>query len=95
MTDMIWQPIETAPKTDPNVIPAEVAKRVLLRFGSDGFSVGYWDWYYAEGGHGYEPGQDAWIEPCSGDRLSLHFLDPPTDWMDLDSLNTTQGGANP
>ncbi len=80
-----WQPIATAPKgggakfvTDPRwVEPPEI----LLRFKDGTHSVGRWDWYYAEGGNGYEGGL-AWVEPHSGELLSR--LGPhPTHWMPL------------
>jgi hypothetical protein len=84
---MNWQPIETAPKgggarltTDPKWVEPP---RILLLFAGGKVSVGYWDWYYAEGGSGYDgEGGLAWIEPCSGERLDLHF-DAPTHWMPL------------
>lgn len=83
MTD--WQSIETAPKgggaemvTDPAWVDPP---RILLRFEDGEISVAYWDWYWAEGGHGFN-GQLAWIEPCSGEQLSLHY-GKPTHWMPL------------
>jgi len=81
-----WQPMETAPKgggaelvTDPNWVQPP---RILLRFGDEAVSVAYWDWYYAEGGNGYTDGF-AWIEPCSGEQLNLHYSTPPDGWMPL------------
>ena len=82
-----WRPIASAPKPAPHAEPPEVAPRILLRFGSDGVSVGYWDWYYAEGGHGYDAGHFAWVEPCSGERLSFHFTDAPTHWADISNCS--------
>jgi hypothetical protein len=83
---MDWQPMETAPKgggadlvTDPNWVNPP---RVLLRFGDEAVSVAYWDWYYAEGGGGYRDGF-AWIEPCSGEPLNLHYTTPPDGWIAL------------
>ena len=77
--------MESAPKgggakmtTDPNWVEPP---KILLLFENDKISVGYWDWYYAEGGRGYEGGE-AWIEPCSGERLDLHY-DPPIGWLPL------------
>ena len=82
---MNWQPIETAPQgggadlvTDPAWVEPP---RILLLFPGGVVSVGYWDWYYAEGGNGYEGGT-AWIEPCSGERLDRHY-GPPTHWQPL------------
>lgn len=79
-----WQPIETAPKgggaklvTDPLWTNPPL---ILIRFGDEGVSVAYWDWYYAEGGTGYRDGF-AWIEPCSGEFLNRHYSTPPTAWM--------------
>lgn len=81
-----WQPIEAAPKgggaelvTDPNWVQPP---KILLRFGDEAISVAYWDWYYAEGGYGHTNGF-AWIEPCSGEPLDLHYNTPPTHWMPL------------
>ena len=79
-----WNPIETAPKgggaecvTDSNWVEPP---KILLLFDGD-VSVGYWDWYYAEGGGGYNGGS-AWIEPCSGEQLDLHY-DEPVAWLPL------------
>lgn len=90
MTD--WQRIDTAPKggfpegfsgdrlvTDPAWVRPP---RILLRFGDEAVSVAYWDWYYAEGGNGCTNGF-AWIEPCSGEKLDLHYSTPPTHWMPI------------
>lgn len=80
-----WQPMDTAPKgggaeyvTDPNYVEPP---KILLKFENGEVSVGYWDWYYAEGGRGYEGGE-AWIEPLSGERLDMYY-DAPTGWMPL------------
>jgi hypothetical protein len=62
--------------------------RILLRFGEEGVAIAYWDWYYAEGGHGYRDGF-AWIEPYSGEPLNLHYSAEPDGWM---SLPSTQAG---
>lgn len=82
---MDWQPIETAPKgggaemiTDPAWVEPP---QILMLFEDGEVSVTYWDWYWAEGGHGYN-GSLAWIEPCSGEQLSLHY-GSPTHWMPL------------
>jgi hypothetical protein len=81
-----WQPMETAPKPSAEPIKdlrsAKPPPRVLLRFGSEAVSVAYWDWYYAEGGNGCTDGF-AWIEPCSGEALNLHYSTPPDGWMPL------------
>lgn len=84
-----WQPMESAPKgggaelvTDPNWIEPPW---VLLLFEEGKISVGYWDWYYAEGGAGHTGGL-AWVEPCSGERLDLHY-DVPIGWMPLPALS--------
>ena len=66
----------TAPKSDPSTTDA--APYVLLLFTNGMPSVGYWDWFYAEGGFGYQGGT-AWIEPVSGERLDLHY-GPPILW---------------
>ena len=80
-----WRPIEEAPKgggADRITDPAWVKPpRILLRFGDEAVSVAYWDWYYAAGGNGF-----AWIEPCSGELLNLHYSSPPTHWRPITSL---------
>ena len=82
-----WQKIETAPKgsgtgsvCDPQYVEPP---RILLLFEEGYTSVAYWDWYYADGGNGYDGG-DAWIEPLSGEKLDMHY-DSPTHWMPLPS----------
>ena len=55
--------------------------KILLLFEGGKMSVGYWDWSYAEGGRNYTGGE-AWIEPCSGERLDLHY-DQPIGWLPL------------
>lgn len=85
MTDCTWQPMDTAPKPEG----VERAPRILLRFGDEAVSVAYWDWYYAEGGAGYIDGF-AWIEPCSGDPLNLHYNAPPDGWMPLPAFGEEQ-----
>ncbi len=81
-----WQPIESAPKgggAERTDDPAWVEPpKILLLFEDENISVGYWDWYYAEGvGHGYQ-GCQAWVEPCSGELLDMHYNDP-ISWMPL------------
>lgn len=77
-----WQPIETAPKTNPDAEVAEKPIRILLRFGTEGVAIAYWDWYYAEGGHGCRDGF-AWIEPHAGEPLNLHYSEEPDGWAPL------------
>lgn len=55
--------------------------KILLFFENDAASVGYWDWYYAEGGRGYDGGS-AWIEPVSGERLDSHYGEP-IGWLSI------------
>jgi hypothetical protein len=81
-----WQPMETAPKggeaqfvTDPYWIEPP---KILLLFDGD-ICVGYWDSYYAEGGFECTDGF-AWIEPCSGEPLNLHYGIPKA-WAPLPS----------
>lgn len=83
-----WSEIQSAPKgsnpkdapmvTDPNYVEPP---KILLLFREGVVSVAYWDWYYAEGGRGYEGGL-AWVEPVSGERLDLYY-DEPIAWMPL------------
>ena len=74
LLDLDWLPMDSAP-TDGG------CEIVLLKFDEQTVSVGYWDLYYAECGRGYEGGL-AWIEPCSGERLDLHY-DEPIGWMPI------------
>jgi hypothetical protein len=84
---MEWDKIESAPKgggadttTDPNWVEPP---KILLLFENGESSVGYWDWYYSEGGNGYE-GCEAWIEPISGELLCMYY-DDPVGWLNLPS----------
>lgn len=80
-----WIGMESAPKgggaelvTDDKWIePPEI----LLLFSDGKRSVGYWDWYCAEGGEGYTGGS-AWTDPVSGEQLHLSY-DEPIGWMPL------------
>jgi len=80
-----WQPMETAPKGNSGLMIDDdnyvSQPEILLLFEEGVCRVGYWDWYYAENGRGYEGGL-AWIEPVSGERLDLNY-DPPVNWMEL------------
>lgn len=83
-----WRPIETAPKgggadrvDDPKWI---APPKILLYFPAEGaIEVGYWDWYYAEGGNGYE-GCSAWC--CGEYQPAAMGWDEPTHWMPLPSV---------
>ena len=88
-----WQPIETAPKgvgaglvTDPDFDGGDYGAYVkppdiLLYFPAENImEVGSWDWYYAEGGNGYE-GCSAWC--CSAYEPAAMAFDEPTHWMSL------------
>jgi len=83
-----WQPIEAAPKgnyTESTLDPAWIDPPLILLYcpnGTHKVVAAHWDWYYSEIGSGYEQGTSAWIEPCTGDRVSLHY-DEPTHWMPL------------
>lgn len=85
-----WQKIETAPRGSGKDGPQDVRHpdyvrppKVLLWFPGGDVSVAYWDWYYAEGGIGYEAdGHLAWIEPVSGEQVTRHYA-KPTHWMPL------------
>lgn len=74
-----WRPIEDAPKgvysekvTDEKWV--EPPKLLLVVDGE--LTVGYWDWYYADGGYGYSDGR-AWVRNDSGEPCS------PTHYMPL------------
>lgn len=60
----------------------KMAKGVFVLCDSGDISVAYYDEYYAEGGSGYVEGQTGWVEPCSGDQLTIHY-GQPTHWMPL------------
>ena len=83
-----WQPMDTAPKGNGPVddvrAPGYIAPpKILLKFSDGNVSVAYWDWYYAEGGSGYEgDGHLAWIEPVSGEQVTRHYA-KPTHWMPI------------
>lgn len=81
-----WKTMDSAPKgggaervDDPAYVDAP---RILLRFGEEGVSVTYWDWYYAEGGDGCTDGV-AWIGCPGSERLSDYFSTAPTHWRPL------------
>ena len=81
-----WLPMNTAPKGGGAELVSDVnwvdPPKILLLFNDDNaVSVGYWDWYYAEGGRGYSGGL-AWIEPISGERLDLNY-DGPIGWQPI------------
>lgn len=78
-----WQPIATAPKGSGEKGPQDTRHPdyvkpplVWLLLDDDEPCVGYWDWYYAECGRGYDSGS-AWVEKFSGERVR------PTHWMPL------------
>lgn len=82
-----WRDIASAPKGSEDIDgtrdPAYVKPpRILLRFGNEAVAIAYWDWYYAEGGHGYRDGF-AWIGPECGEPLNLHYSAAPDGWMPL------------
>jgi len=86
-----WQDMESAPKgggadrvDDDNWV---TPPRILLLFNNNEQGVCYWDWYYAEGGRGYN-GLPAWI--LNGEQAVLSF-DEPIGWMPLPSPPKEQG----
>ena len=81
-----WLPMQVAPRgvwseyrTDEAYVPAP---KILMLFEDDEQAVCYWDWYYAEGGNGYEPGYPAWVESTSG-ALAAQYYGEPKGWMHL------------
>jgi hypothetical protein len=81
-----WKTMDSAPKgggaervDDPAYVESP---RILLRFGEEGVSVAYWDWYYAEGGDGCTDGV-AWMSCPGAERLSDYFSTAPTHWRHL------------
>lgn len=77
---MEWQPIETAlAYIKSQGKPYMSDTPVLLLFADGKVSVAYWDEYYAEGGFGWTENM-AWIEPCSGEQLNMHY-DGLSHWM--------------
>jgi hypothetical protein len=81
-----WRPIETAPKGGGAELVKDPAwvepPKLLLLFEEDQRAVGVWDWYYAEGGHGYRDDVSAWLEPISGEQIALYYGEP-THWRPL------------
>jgi len=57
-----------------SIAPKENGKQILLMFENERYSVGYWDIT--------ETGGFAWVEPCSGEKLHLHY-DHPIGWKPL------------
>lgn len=85
MPNQDWQSIDTAPKgggADGVRDPAYVQPpRVLLYFPAEGLiEVGYWDWYYAEGGNGFE-GCSAWVIGEYAPAATAYG--EPSHWMPL------------
>lgn len=68
--------------------------KILLLFKDGAISVGYWDWYYAEGGNGFDGRHLAWIEPVSGEQLTRHYS-APIAWMPLSDLLIPEAPAPP
>ena len=82
-----WKPIKTAPKGNGDEIndtrdPLHIQPpKILLYFPAENVvEVGYWDWYYAPSGNGYE-GCSAWC--CGEYQPAAMGLDEPTHWMPL------------
>lgn len=84
-----WEPIETAPKggfpegftgelltTDPAWVDPP---RILVTKADGDLAIVYWDWYYAEGGNGFEVNKTAW----AGDADEEPLCKPPQCWMPL------------
>jgi hypothetical protein len=89
---MNWRPINTAPKggstetndtRDPRWVEPPL---ILLLFENGKAAVCYWDWYYAEGGNGYDGHCSAWIEAISGEQIAMHY-DEPTHWFDYSVIS--------
>jgi hypothetical protein len=77
-----WQPMESAPKgggAELTTDPAWVEPPRILSTGPAGLQIIYWDWYYADGGNGFQSGQTAWV----GHEDVLHEAEAPTRWMPL------------
>jgi hypothetical protein len=82
-----WLPIETAPKgggaemvTDPLWV---APPRILMNFGSEGMAIVYYDWYYAEGGNGYDGANSPWVVDKTSETADQHFNCEPDGWMPL------------
>jgi len=84
---MAWLSMDTAPKggggksiNDPNWVDPPA---VLLLYADGNASVGKWDWYYAEGGRGYQAGILAWIDPITGDPIGRFYSGDPIGWLSI------------
>lgn len=95
---MEWMPIESAPKDEREVCDTPMPREfnVLLAFSPDdvgqwsaGMCVGYWDAYYAPGGHGYYEGCSPWVIADCGETTNLHY-GFPTHWMPLPAPPTKE-----
>ena len=64
--------------TDPDYVDPP---KILLGFEDSECRVCHWDWYYAEGGSGYE-GHLAWVLADAGE-LAVMYHDAPVKWMHL------------
>lgn len=91
-TENPWVNVETA---EPERIHVEgTIATHLFKFADGDYSCVYYDPYYDIGGAGYTPGELPWIEPCSGEPVSLHFgifvewmlLEPREDFAIVDRI---------
>ena len=69
-------------RTDPEWVDPP---KIVLFFDDGQIAIGYWDWYYADGGRGYD-GEPAWICQTSGARLH-DFYGEPRGWLPISWLS--------
>ena len=82
-----WQEIESAPRgggADRVDDPKWVHPPMILLWcpEEETVAIGCWDWFYAEGGQGYEDGISAWVDNGSGDLIA-HLFGEPTHWLPI------------
>lgn len=83
---MGWRPIEEAPIgggaesiDDPNWVEPP---KLLLLFPSGTMRIGNYEWYFSEGGYGYN-GLSAWADSSTGEQLEYAHGEAPTHFMPL------------
>lgn len=83
---MGWRPVEEAPIgggaesiDDPNWVEPP---KLMLLFPSGTMRIGNYEWYFSEGGYGYN-GLSAWADSSTGEQLEYAHGEAPTHFMPL------------